>query len=221
MVQRVLRPSPRLRGAAFLILSVLAFLPAGLWAASPKIAASAVPQMQAIVGIKTSKSAVQKKIDSRLFMGLLHQRNDSRLAPLTSFRFVKPEADGRVPVDIVLTSANGMKPVINQVLALGGDIKSKSLAYRLIRARVHLGDLETLAGLPDVRRVRQAIPNLKGKINTSEGDKTHGADEARGFFGTDGTGVKVCALSDGVDSIASLEASGKPSIRVFVDGGGW
>ncbi|HEY0553721.1 MAG TPA: hypothetical protein VGG20_05605, partial [Thermoanaerobaculia bacterium] len=220
MVQRVSRPF------IFVVLA-LALLPAGLWAAppaaaapklaAPKLAASAVPQMQAIRSIKISKSAMQKKIDSRLFMGLLHQRNDSRLAPLTSFRFVKPEADGRVPVDVVLTSAAGMKPVINQIMALGGDVKAKSVAHRVIRARVHLQDLETLAGLSDVLRVRQDIPNLKEKINTSEGDKAHGADEARGFFGTDGTGVKVCALSDGVDSLATVEGSGDlpPTVAVL------
>lgn len=220
MVQRVSRPF------IFVVLA-LALLPAGLWAAppaaappklaAPKLAVSAVQQMQAIRSIKTSKSAMQKKIDSRLFMGLLHQRNDSRLAPLTAFRFVKPEADGRVPVDVVLTSAAGMKPVINQIMALGGDVKAKSVAHRVIRARVHLQDLETLAGLSDVLRVRQDIPNLKEKINTSEGDKTHGADEARGFFGTDGTGVKVCALSDGVDSLATVEGSGDlpPTVAVL------
>src|SRR5690606_17887528 len=45
-------------------------------------------------------------------------------------------------------------------------------------------------------------------INVSEGDVTHGADEARAFFGTNGSGVKVCVLSDGVDSLAALQASG-------------
>src|SRR5436309_1760601 len=213
MVERVSRHS-------LLLVLALALVPAGLGAAPvpapPRIAPSAVPQLQAIRSIKISKSSVQKKIDSRLYMGLLHQRNDSRLAPLTSFRFVKPETDGRVPVQVVLTSAAGMKPVINQIMALGGDVKAKSSAQRVIRARVHLQDLETLAGLADVLRVRQDIGNLKEKVNTSEGDKAHGADEARGFFGTDGTGVKVCALSDGVDSLATVEASGDLPATVAV-----
>ncbi len=183
----------------------------------PKIAASAAHQMQALVGIKTSKSAVQNKIDSRLFLGLLHQRNDARLAPLTDFRFVKPEADGRVPVDILLANRNGVKPVVNQVASLGGVVKGMSYAYHRVSARVHLQDLETLAGIPAVRKVRQAIPGMTQKINTSEGDRTHGADEARGFFGVTGAGVKTCVLSDGVDSLAALEASGDlpPSVDVL------
>ena len=42
----------------------------------------------------------------------------------------------------------------------------------------------------------------------SEGDKAHAADIARQRFKVTGTGVKVCVLSDGVDSIAASIASG-------------
>ena len=193
-------------------------MPAGLWGAPLKVPPAAVPQLQAIRSIKTSKSAVQNKIDSRLYMGLLHQRNDSRLAPLTSFRFVKPEPDGRVPVDIVLTSAAGIKPVINQVH--GARRRHQGEERRLPgdpRPRAPRGPRDDRRARRMCARVRQAIPTLKEKINTSEGDKTHGADEARGFFGVDGTGVKVCALSDGVDSLATLEASGDlpPTVDVL------
>ncbi len=45
-------------------------------------------------------------------------------------------------------------------------------------------------------------------INVSEGDKTHRAESARGAFGVNGTGVKVGVLSDGVDSLAALQATG-------------
>lgn len=45
-------------------------------------------------------------------------------------------------------------------------------------------------------------------INTSEGDVTHRAAEARGFFGVNGTGVSIGVLSDGVDSLATLQGSG-------------
>jgi uncharacterized repeat protein (TIGR01451 family) len=175
---------------------------------APKISAAAASQMQALRGIKTTRSTVQNKIDSRLFLGLLHLRNDARLAPLTDFRFVKPQADGRVPVDILVTSSGGVKTVLNKLESLGAVIKNKSFAYHRITARMRLEDLETLAAMPEVRRVRQEMPGQTQPINTSEGDKTHGADLARGFYGVTGAGVKVCVLSDGVDSLASLQASG-------------
>jgi uncharacterized repeat protein (TIGR01451 family) len=210
-----MRGSVATRVVAILV-AALTFSSAGLWAAPPKIAASAVHQMDVLRSIKTSKSAVQNKIDSRLFLGLLHQRNDARLAPLTDFRFVKPEADGRVPVDIVLASRAGVKPVVNQLTALGGVVRAMSYAYLRISARVHLGDLETLAAIPQVRKLRQAIPRVTRAVNVSEGDKTHGADESRSFFGVTGIGVKVCVISNGVDSLAALQASGDlPAVDVL------
>jgi uncharacterized repeat protein (TIGR01451 family) len=195
------------RTAAFL-LAALTFSGGLLAQAPPKIALSAAVQLQALRGIKTTRTTVQNKIDSRLFLGLLKLRSDARLAPLTDFRFVRPQADGRVPVDIVVTSAAGIKPVVNRLTGLGGEVKSQSYAYRRIGARVRLEDLETLAGMSEVRKIRQAIPAMVQAVNVSEGDKTHGADEARGFFGVNGSGVKVCVISDGVDSLASLQASG-------------
>ncbi|MBB3095496.1 subtilisin-like proprotein convertase family protein [Actinoplanes campanulatus] len=42
----------------------------------------------------------------------------------------------------------------------------------------------------------------------SEGDRTHAADTARTRHKVTGVGVKVCALSDGVDSLADSQASG-------------
>lgn len=44
--------------------------------------------------------------------------------------------------------------------------------------------------------------------NVSEGDKTHRADVARAIFGFDGTGVKVGVMSNGVASLAAIQASG-------------
>jgi hypothetical protein len=183
----------------------------------PKVTAGAARQIDALRGIKTSKSAVQNKIDSRLFLGVLHLRNDARLAPLTDFRFVQPEADGRVPVDIVVASANGVKAVVNRVEALGGELKSMSVAYRNIRARMRLQDLETLAAMAEVRKIRQAMPAFtNGATNVSEGDLTHGAQQARATYGVNGSGVKICVLSDGVDSLATLQASGDlPAVDVL------
>ena len=195
----------------------------GMWAAQqpPRLTASAARQVDALVGIKTSKSAVQGKIDSRLFLGLLHRRGDSRLAPLTDFRFVAPEADGRVPVDVV-TMPGGDKAVVGKLASLGAEVTAMSHPYRRVSARVRLEDLEVLAALPEVRKVRQAMPALTHAINVSEGDKTHGADQFRSFWGADGTGVKVCVISDGVDSLPSLVASGDlpPGIDVFSSGSG-
>lgn len=201
------------RAAVFLLALSLS---STLRAEEPRIAASAMRQIQALTGIKMSRNKEQNKIESRLYLGLLHQRRDPRLGPLTDFRFVRPGVDGRLQVDIILSDVAGIKPVLNRLESSGGVVRAVSAAYRRISARVRLTDLEALAAIPEVRRIREAIPAFTNKVNTSEGDLTHGAQQARGFFGTDGTGVKICVLSDGVDSLAAAQASGDlPAVDVL------
>jgi len=175
---------------------------------TPKLTDTAARQMDALRNIKVAKSPAQNKIDSRLYLGLLHQRADNRLALLTDFRYVKPEQDGRVPVEIILKTPGAIKPVLTLLTAAGDVVLSKSVSSQRVSARVHLADLESLAAIDGVRKVRTAIPHFTNKVNTSEGDATHGADLARSTFGTNGAGVKVCVLSDGVDSLATAEGSG-------------
>lgn len=52
---------------------------------------------------------------------------------------------------------------------------------------------------------------------TSQGDRAHNADIARQQFGVTGVGVKACALSDGVDSLATSQAKGElpPNVDVI------
>ncbi|WP_051386258.1 S8 family serine peptidase [Actinokineospora inagensis] len=65
--------------------------------------------------------------------------------------------------------------------------------------------------------VKSAVAR-KGKIAavTSEGDRAHNADTARAEYGVTGVGVKICALSDGVDSLAVSQAAGElPAVDVL------
>ncbi|GAA4525830.1 S8 family serine peptidase [Amycolatopsis samaneae] len=52
---------------------------------------------------------------------------------------------------------------------------------------------------------------------TSEGDRAHNADVARQQYGVTGVGVKACALSDGVDSLAVSQTKGElpPNVDVL------
>ncbi|MGY6654101.1 S8 family serine peptidase [Amycolatopsis sp. TRM77291] len=47
-----------------------------------------------------------------------------------------------------------------------------------------------------------------GPVN-SEGDRAHNADTARQQFGVTGVGTKICALSDGINSLATSQARGE------------
>ncbi|WP_229069042.1 S8 family serine peptidase [Actinoplanes sp. DH11] len=57
------------------------------------------------------------------------------------------------------------------------------------------------------RSVTRAAAPASGSV-VSEGDRTHAADTARTRYRVTGTGVKVCALSDGIDSLAGSQATG-------------
>ncbi|WP_312872835.1 S8 family serine peptidase [Kibdelosporangium persicum] len=64
-------------------------------------------------------------------------------------------------------------------------------------------------------RTRQAL-SVKAEPVVSEGDRAHNADKARQQFGVTGVGVKICALSDGIDSLAASQAAGElPAVDVL------
>ncbi len=65
-------------------------------------------------------------------------------------------------------------------------------------------------------RTRQARDVVAQAVRTAESDRAHAADTARQQFRVTGTGVKLCALSDGVDSLAVSQASGElPAVDVL------
>ncbi|RZQ66099.1 neuroendocrine convertase 1 [Amycolatopsis suaedae] len=63
--------------------------------------------------------------------------------------------------------------------------------------------------------VGQAMRVRAGAV-TSQGDRAHNADTARQQYGVTGAGVKICALSDGVGSLAASQARGELPARVDV-----
>ena len=72
---------------------------------------------------------------------------------------------------------------------LGGVAIASLPARRALRARLPLAQVEALAALPEVVRIREADPAFTNKVDTSEGDGAHYADDARANLGVDGSGV--------------------------------
>jgi hypothetical protein len=183
---------------------------------APLITASGAQQIQALVTVKQSKTPVQNKIDSRLFLGMLHERRDARLALLTSYNFLTADADGRVLVHLALAEPAVRDDVLSGVAALGGVVVRSRPGQRMVAARVRLRDLETIAALPGVQRVREPLPRTFDAVNVSEGVATHGASEAAAFFGVSGSGVKVGVISNGCDSLATLQGSGDLPLGITI-----
>ncbi|HVT17063.1 MAG TPA: S8 family serine peptidase [Thermoanaerobaculia bacterium] len=210
-----------------------------------RLAASAQAQIEALRQEKLSRTAAQRKMDSRLLFAIYHQRKRAALAAVPSLRIAAADPDGKILVDVDALALTGMKVVVRQLRAIGADIEKVSFSYRSIRTRVPLAQAEALAALPEVRRIdlaRQAVLSAgpraglragkgpgasnqtagprprrplarragakSGPAETVEGDAVHRAAEARSFFGASGAGVKICVLSDGIDSVPSLQTSG-------------
>ncbi|MEV6878914.1 S8 family serine peptidase [Amycolatopsis sp. NPDC051128] len=116
-------------------------------------------------------------------------------------------------------------------IAARGDVKRVEQADQAMTAR----ELATPATTPGKTETKQQkADRIAGELQkavsaktqrsaaaaatlTSEGDRAHNADLARQQFGVTGVGVKACALSDGVDSLAASQAKGElpPSVDVI------
>ena len=150
---------------------------------------------------------MHRKLDSQFVFKLKQNRNQIIAPGLTALQpDIKFEPDGRILVDI---DANVTEALLGQIKQSGGTVINSFPQFHAIRALVTLDQLETLAGLADVKfigRARRAQTNT-GSVD-SAGDVTHRADAARSTFGANGQGVKVGVLSDSIDYLASAQASG-------------
>jgi subtilisin-like proprotein convertase family protein len=101
------------------------------------------------------------------------------------------------------------------------DVLNVAPAVGFSTAREPLPGSATPAGkAARVQRIRDALAAAQAAPSqgavVSEGDKAHAANVARAQTHVTGTGVKVCALSDGVDSLAAEQAKGElPAVDVL------
>ncbi|MFH1694623.1 MAG: immunoglobulin-like domain-containing protein [Patescibacteria group bacterium] len=97
------------------------------------------------------------------------------------------------------------------------NITDRDEENHLLAAHVKLDDIKNIAALPEVRVIRRVLPPVfnVGSVIT-EGDGIHQSDAVRSLFSQDGTGIKVGVISDGVDSLATAQASGDLPVGVNV-----
>ncbi len=198
--------------------AVVVLLAVGASGAAPaqelRLSASAEQQLKAIMEDKTARTSAQRKISSSLLYELKQRRGDPLMQAVPTLRSrVQVERDGTTLVDM---KAEVSDALLRQIEALGGRIVNHSARFKAIRAHLPIDQLEALAQSPDVISIRPADRAITNKIDSSQGDVTHRADVARTDFGVDGTGTKLCALSDGVDSLGTLQGTGDlPAVDVL------
>jgi Subtilase family len=170
------------------------------------ISEAALQQIRALSEEKAARTVVQRKIGSHLLYAAKQQRGEPIARGMASLRLnLQTDAGSRVLVDI---SAAVSVVVVNTIVQLGGAVVSEFPEYGAIRAWLPVDAIEPLAALADVRSIRPAAEPTHRKLTTSEGDAAHRANLARSAFAIDGSGVKVGALSDSVDFLSTVQATG-------------
>ncbi|MET8999945.1 S8 family serine peptidase [Amycolatopsis sp. NPDC004169] len=215
-------------GALLLTTGVSAAQPSTVDAAAARTEAG----INALQSIKKSLSPAERKQSSQLVVEKRLRADRSLAAKLPEYRSgVGVNTAGTVSVDI---AAQG-NAVANAVKAAGGTVRYAA-PDGAVRADLPLSALDAIAGRADVtevkpaaqattwseqgnrdfRKAAQAAAAQAAATQVSEGDKAHGADTARTTYGVSGSGVKVCVLSDGVDSLAKSQSAGElPAVDVL------
>ena len=192
------------------------WLGAGPLAAQPRpIAPELAAQIRALQAEKAARTPAQRKLSSQLLYAARMRRGLPVAAGVSALRTdVEVDAAGRALVDL---RAQVTARLLARLAAVGGEVVSQVPAARALRARLPLDAVEALAGEPEVERIRPAGRAWTRATNVSQGDVAHRAAEARTAFGVDGSGIAVGVLSDGVASLASLQASGDlpPGVTVL------
>ncbi len=185
-------------------------------AAPVAIGPTARAQIGALIAEKQARTPAQQKMDSGLLRAIDAQRPAPQRPSLKSLARPKATLDGRLDVDIELRDGTALPAVLGVLRQSGGSVAFSSARFRSIRARVPALRLEAIAGLPGVRFVDAAHEGTTNRNTTSEGVVTHRVDLSRNNLGYTGTGQKICALSDGINSLAERQASGDVSTVVDV-----
>ena len=183
-------------------------------AAQPAIPAALGAQLEALTAAKRARTPAQHKVASRLLFAERRARGLPEAAGLASVRSgIEVDGEGKVLLDLEGDITPGL---LRHLEALGGSVVVSVPERGALRARLPLVRVTPLAARAELTRVAPADRAFTRKIDTSEGDGAHYADDARAALGLDGSGVSVGVLSDGVDSLVALQASGDlPAVTVL------
>ena len=121
---------------------------------------------------------------------------------------------GTVRAELPLTAVNTVaaRADVTKVEAAGGAMTARQLDPNAKQAPPESKEDKDARIAENTRR---ALTDRAGPID-SAGDRTHNADTARAEIGVTGVGVKICALSDGIDSLAASQAAGElPAVDVL------
>jgi len=162
---------------------------------------------------KKNLTPVQKKINFDIVHTLHSVVLKDRQSDLPMLESnVKLSESNTILVDI---KAEVTDDLLDFIKAQGGTIINSFPQYNAIRAQIPITAVETIAAQSGVRFIDNAQEYILHKATTSEGDVAHSAPSVR-TAGYSGAGVKVGVISDSVDYLATLQATGDLPATVTV-----
>lgn len=223
-------------------------VPANAQPASSTLSARTIEQIAALQQMKRSLNKPETKMDSRLVVEY-RRHSGMSTAGVSAGTGVEVTSRGTVLLDL---RARDAQQAAKQVRNLGATVTQTWPAFGTVRADVPIGKVEQLAALPQVDRVDLASDSTTGDLTgpvtplpgtaskadqpgarpaatapaattvVSEGVQSHGVDTATARTGVTGAGVKLCALSDGVDGLTQAQQAGElPAVDVLPYQQGW
>ena len=192
-----------------------AILETGIAAAQQlQLSSEAMQQIQTLHDEKVSRTLAQQKVKSNLILEMKMRRDTALRRAIPALQTnITLDTEDKALVDI---TAEVTAEVLHEIVALGGEVVNSFAQYRAIRARMPIHQLEALAGLPQVDSIRPADTARTHVLNVSQGDVAQRANTARTTFGVTGAGVRICVLSDSVDKLAQVQATGDlPAVTVL------
>ena len=210
------RRFPRVRSfltaASFLLLAASADVHAQTAAPlSAKAQARADTQIAAVMKDKAARTPAQNKMDSHLIYAAREATAGKAFDALPQFHSnVKVSAAGKVVVDV---KGDITPDLLAAIVAEGGKIVLSLPSSSMVRVKLPLGSIETIAARPDVRFIAPPPTMVvhTGSVD-AESDQTMLAAVARGNYGVTGAGISVGVMSDSADNangdLAKAYASG-------------
>jgi hypothetical protein len=204
----------RIVGVAVLLALGLAAPAAAQPKAVPPLGARAQEQIRALQREKAARTPAQRKIDSRLLYASRMRRGQPIAEGVATLRSrVAWAADGTTEVDL---DASVSQALLDAIAAHGGRVVNAHARYGAVRAHLPAGALEAIAARADVRGLRPADLAFTRKVDTSQGDVAHRADDLRVLESVDGSGIAVGVLSDGIGGLGGRQATGDLPLGVTI-----
>ncbi len=146
--------------------------------------------------------------------------NVEAIASLPGVSYIQPKQEAvtsaaeaqAVAADVNVPAASSSSPASTPRVTQSFGVRAAGVRAALSAALRRVDAVGNVAGSP--------ISATGVGSRNSEGVLTHGVVSARGAFNTDGTGIKIGVLSDGVTSLAASQAAGDLGLVTVIPGQG-